>query len=311
MIFQFATLICSIRPPYLKANDTIYVVSPSNKVYRDECENGIETLKSWGLNVIEAFNLYYDNGTTWRYSGTVEDRVRSLDIAIHDPNVRAIICGRGGYGAPHLVDKVDFKHLIEDPKWLIGYSDITGLHLAWNTYGVESIHGAMVNHFTNNISVSYLKKALFGEYEKLEIETNKNCILGEATGKLIGGNLCLLAHSVSTNWSVENCAKDGILFIEDVGGATYKEDGFLHSIRNTGLFKSLKGVVIGQFSDVLPYSDMTVEDMIASHFGDLGIPVMYGVDVGHDEPNYPLYFGRKVQLKVTPEKSTLTFLDEE
>ena len=311
MLFTFAAFIYCIRPPYLKANDTIYVVAPSNKVYRHECQEGIDTLKSWGLNVVEAFNLFYDNGPTARYAGTVEERVKSLDIAIHDPNVRAIMCARGGYGAPHLVDKVDFAHLVEDPKWLIGYSDITGLHLAWNTYGVESIHGAMVQHFNNEVSVSNLKKALFGEYKKLEIDTNKNCVLGEATGKLIGGNLCLLGHSVGTNWSVEKCAKDGILFIEDTGGATYSEDSLLYTIKNTGLFKNLKGIIVGQFTGVDPRDDMTLDDMITNHFGNLGIPIMFGVDVGHGEPNYPLYLGRKIELKVTPEKSTITFLDEE
>ncbi len=291
-----------IRPVYLKAGDTVAIIATSNAVTQSEVSNGKAILESWGLKVVEADNLYNQDG---RYAGTVAERVEGLQKMIDNPNVKALIAARGGYGCAQIVDKVDFYPLERNPKWIVGYSDLTVLHSIANNRGLETIHGAMATNFSNETSVSNLKKALFGNYQEVSIIKNSDCIEGTAEGRLVGGNLSIIYSLCGTYFDYNT--KNAILFIEETGEYYYAIDRMLTNLRLSGKLSYLKGVVVGQFTNVTQGSDKPLNEIILEKVRDLGIPVMYGVQAGHGSPNLPLYMGRPVKLEVNSEKAVLTF----
>jgi muramoyltetrapeptide carboxypeptidase len=196
--------------------------------------------------------------------------------------------------------------LINNPKWIVGFSDVTVLHAAVNNAGVQTIHGAMANNFNDNTSVTNLKNALFGTYSGLSIPTNSNCIQGQAEGRLVGGNLTTF---YALGGTIEDLnMKDAILFFEDTGEAHHNVDRMLSNLKLSGKLNEIKGVIVGQFTDMRQSaSDRPVNEIILNQVKDLGIPVMYGVSVGHGSPNLPLYLGRKIQLDVGATTSTILF----
>ena len=205
----------SIMPPYLQVGDSVAIFATSNLIASQETQNGINILRGWGLKVLEADNLYNTDG---RYAGTVSERRNGLRKLINNPNIKAIIAARGGYGCVQLLP-VDVNPLIDNPKWIVGFSDLTVLHAVVNNAGIQTIHGVMAGNFSDNTSVSNLKKALFGEYTELSIPTNSNCIQGEAEGRLVGGNLTTFYALGGTIADLN--MKDAILFFEDTGEANY------------------------------------------------------------------------------------------
>lgn len=293
-----------VRPPYLKAGDTVAICAASNSVTEANLADGIAKLESWGLKVKLADNVYAVDG---RYAGTIGQRVEGLQKMIDNPNVKAIIMARGGYGASQILSFVDFKMMLSNPKWLVGYSDVTALHIALNNIGVESIHGPMTLGFTKDTeSMNALKDALFGnDYKSVSIKSNANCIEGTAEGRLVGGNLSLIYSEGGTLFDLN--AKGGILFIEDTGEANYSVDRMLTNLKLSGKLDAVRGIVIGQFINGTQGNDKSIAEIVAEKVADLKIPVMYGLQSGHDTKNIPLYLGRKVKLTVDSEKATLEF----
>ncbi len=291
-----------VMPAYLHAGDSIGICATSNYVTKQEMQNGIAVLESWGLKVLEADNLYDVNG---RYAGTVTQRVDGLQKLINNKNIKAIIGARGGYGCDQLFPFIDFSPLEDYPKWIIGFSDVTVLHAAVNNRGIESIHGAMANNLSVAASVSGLKNALFGMMRELSIPTNSNCIQGEAEGRLVGGNLTTFYALGGT--IVDLNVKDAILFIEDTGEANYNVDRMLTNLKLSGKLDAIKGIVVGQFTNMVQGIDLPINEIILNNVKDLGIPVMYGISAGHGSPNLPLYLGRKIKMEVGATTSTITF----
>lgn len=291
-----------IMPAYLQAGDSVAICATSNSVTRQEVENGIAVLQSWGLKVLEADNLYDVNG---RFAGTLAQRIDGLQKLIDNRNIKAIVAARGGYGAVQLFPFIDFTSLEQYPKWIVGYSDVTVLHAAINNRGIQTIHGAMVNNFSNNTSVSALKQALFGTMTELSIPTNSNCIQGVAEGRLVGGNLTSFYALGGT--TIDLNVKGAILFIEDTGEAHYNVDRMLKNLKLSGKLDGIRGIVVGQFTSMTQGIDLPLNEIILNNVKDLGIPVMYDVPVGHGSPNLPLYLGRVVKLDVGAETSTILF----
>lgn len=297
-----------IRPPYLKKGDTVAVASPSNAITEEVVSDGIKTLKSWGLAVVESENLYTE-ATDGRYSGTLEERVKAMQKLIDNKNIKAIFFARGGYGSSQLLDKLDFSKLESHPKWVVGYSDITAFHIALNNMGIESIYGPMMRGFNkDSASVAMLHDALFGkDYSEISIEANETCVKGEAEGRLVGGNLSLIYSEEGTAFDLN--ATNGILFIEDVGEANYSIDRMILSLQLSGKLNLIKGVVVGEFTDCNQNADISIEEIVQKYFGDLNIPIIYGMSTGHDTVNWPLYLGANVSIEVNDEKATLKFMD--
>lgn len=294
-----------IRPLYLTVGDSVAICATSNYVTTSQIANAKNVLESWGLKVAEADNLYDIDG---RYAGTIDARRRGLQKMIDNPNIKAIIAARGGYGAVQIINYIDLKPLENNPKWIVGFSDVTVLHAAINNKGIETIHGCMAYDFSNNESVSSLKKALFGELTELSISTNTNCIKGTAEGRLVGGNLSII-YSLGGALFFDLNTKGAILFFEDTGEANYAIDRMLSNFKLSGKLDSVKGIVIGQFTNMTTGNDKPLNEIILEKVRDLGIPVMYGIPAGHGSPNLSLYLGRTVKLEVGEEKSVLTYLE--
>lgn len=293
-----------IRPDFLKKGDTVGIFALSNAVSQADLASGIAVIKSWGLNVVEADNLYKVDG---RYAGTLAERVDGTQKLIDNPTVKALIAARGGYGAAMTLPFLDLEALMDCPKWIVGYSDVTALHAAVNNLGVETIHGGMAQNLSNATTSESLRKALFGEADGLQISKNKNCKEGVAEGRLVGGNLSLIYSLGGTAYDLNT--KQAILFIEDTGESNYSLDRMLTQLKLSGKLDNIVGVVVGQFIKMTQGSDLSVEEIIASKFADQDIPIMYGVNVGHDQPNNAICLGRRVRLTVDANNASLKYVD--
>lgn len=294
-----------IIPPYLKKGDTIGIVAPAGYMAIEKMQCCIETLDSWGYNV-QMGTTTYSNSENY-FSGTDEERLQDLQQMMDDKNIDAILCARGGYGVSRIIDRLNFKKFVKHPKWIIGFSDITVLHThIYVNYGIATMHAPMAAAFNegefNNPYVQSLKKAMEGvpaHYMHTAHAFNK---IGEASGRLVGGNLTMLAHLIGTESDLKT--KHKILFLEDVGEYLYNIDRMMIQLKRSGKLDKLAGLVIGGFSESKdterPFGK-TVYDIIYEHVNEFDFPICFGFPVSHDKENYALKIGVEHQLTVTSE----------
>lgn len=290
-----------IRPAFLQKGDTVGVFAISNAVTKSEMESGIAKLKNWGLEVVEADNLYNKDG---RYAGTQSERIAGFQKLLDNPNIKALLAARGGYGAVQVLPYLDFSPMEQHPKWIVGFSDVTALLVALNNRGFETIHGPMVQNFSDAESVESLRKALFGELHTISIPRNKNCIEGSAEGRLVGGNLSIIYSMGGTLYDLN--VKNAILLIEDTGEANYAVDRMLANLKLSGKLDSIKGVVVGDFNTSVG-SDKPLDEIIHTYFDDLRVPIVYGAPIGHNTKNNAVYLGKTVKIKVDSETATIEY----
>ncbi|MCH1485307.1 MAG: LD-carboxypeptidase [Flavobacteriaceae bacterium] len=301
-----------IKPEYLKKGDTVAIVAPSGvlKNYNGYILKAKELLKSWELEVIIGENVFNDNG---HFAGTDNQRSADFQLALDDKSIKAIWCARGGYGAMRVIDNLNFEKYKENPKWIIGYSDITAIHNDLHNNKSESIHGIMCKSLEkidvdNNESISLLKNTLFGEKLSYTIEGNNYNIEGNSNGQLIGGNLTLLHCLLGSESSIDTDGK--ILFIEDLGEYLYHIDRMLISLKRAGYFDNCKGLIVGDFTDMrkntTPFG-RNLKELILDIVREYDFPVSFGFPAGHGEKNYPMILGREINLKVSKQQSTINF----
>ena len=301
-----------IKPEYLKKGDTVAIVAPSGvlKNYNGYMLKAKELLKSWGLEVSIGENVFNDNG---HFAGTDNQRSADFQLALDDKSIKAIWCARGGYGAMRVIDNLNFEKYKENPKWIIGYSDITAVHNDLHNNKSESIHGIMCKSLEkididNNESISLLKKTLFGEKLSYTIEGNNYNIEGNSNGQLIGGNLTLLHCLLGSESSIDTDGK--ILFIEDLGEYLYHIDRMLISLKRAGYFDNCKGLIVGDFTDLrkntTPFG-RDLKELILDIVREYDFPVSFGFPAGHGEKNYPMILGREINLEVSKQQSTINF----
>ena len=304
-----------IRPDPLRPGDTIGIFAISNYADSTALKYGISVFKNWGLNVKLADNLFKRVGKS-RYDGSVEERIDAMQAMLDDPSIKALISVRGGYGAALVTPYLDYSRLLENPKWIVGYSDVTALHITLNNMGLETIHGPMATRIEGDTtSVAFLRKALFEDAPGLSIPTNFYCREGEATGRLVGGNLSLIYSLQGTPMNLD--MKDAILFIEDVDEDSYAIDRMLQNLLLSGKLDEIAGIIVGQFSnfDDAKGMDLSLPALIYSKIGNRQIPVMYQIDAGHEwnahksAPNYSLYLGRRIHLKVDRNRASFEYID--
>jgi len=301
-----------IKPEYLKKGDTVAIVAPSGvlKNYNGYILKAKELLKSWELEVVIGENVFNDNG---HFAGTDNQRSADFQLALDDKAIKAIWCARGGYGAMRVIDNLNFEKYKENPKWIIGYSDITAIHNDLHNNKSESIHGIMCKSLEkidvdNNESISLLKKTLFGEKLSYTIEGNNYNIEGNSNGQLIGGNLTLLHCLLGSKSSIDTDGK--ILFIEDLGEYLYHVDRMLISLKRAGYFDNCKGLIVGDFTDMrkntTPFGK-NLKELILDIVKEYDFPVSFGFPAGHGEKNYPMILGREINLEVSKQQSTINF----
>ncbi len=300
-----------IRPHFLKTGDRVAIVSPSGAIDPELIDGAADLLKSWGF--CPALGKYA-KGRCGRFSGTDEQRLSDLQWAMDDPSIRAILCGRGGYGTVRIVDKLDFSKFAESPKWMIGFSDITILHWAFCAHGFQSLHAvmakAMCHYETNMGSVEAMREILMGDmseiYNMPSHKLNRN---GQASGTLFGGNLSVLYGLRGT--SIDVAQKGGILFIEDLAERPYHIDRMMQNLRLSGVLDNISGLIVGRFSDIEEdplFFGKTVEEIIASAVEGHDYPVLFGFPVGHEDINVPLVHGANISVSVSDEGSEVRYL---
>lgn len=296
------------QPPYLKKGDKVAIVCPAKKLTKDIAPS-ISLLEKWGLEVVIGKSV---NAAYHQFAGDDQLRTADFQAALDNPEVKAIIAARGGYGTVRIIDGLDFSAFSENPKWIIGFSDITVLlSHAFAALNTQSIHGQMPGVFeeARAESLETLRKALFGEplsyiYDSMPLNRP-----GEAEGILIGGNLSILI-SVSGSAS-EMDFRDKILFLEDVGEHEYAIDRMFWMLKRSGKLAQLKGLVIGAFNGVpaeeIPFGQ-SPEQIIINIVGEYDYPVCFGFPAGHIQDNRALVVGKQAKLVVEPQKVSLSYL---
>lgn len=286
-------------PPALRKGDKIAIVSPAGAIKPEVVEKAIPVLEEQGWKVEIMPHALGRNGS---YSGTADERFSDLQAAFADPDVKAILCSRGGYGLVHIIDRLAALPIAENPKWVIGFSDISALHALMTSKGVASIHSSMCSGLglgADNEDNKALFDILGGQRPAHIFDSHEYDRQGIATGTLLGGNVAVLAELISTPYDI--LKPDTILFIEDIAEPIYKIERILYQLKLNGVLGKLRGLIVGQFTDYKPddnYTDMEsmVRDMVAQY----DYPVAYNVPVGHVEHNIPLIESAKVTLKVSP-----------
>lgn len=300
-----------LRPPYLQSGDTIGIVSPAGKLpLKVDTTKVRERFESWGLHV--KFGAHYDDPEQAYFAGTDQQRADDLQQMIDDPSVKAVIAYRGGYGSVRLLPLVDLTRLREHPKWIVGFSDITMLHLVLHGLRIESIHGPMPGTFRfdeEDPSAESLRKALFGETVRIEIEPHPLNQSGKATGHLAGGNLMLICSANGTQEELQT-DEPTVLLIEEVGEFVYRIDRMMQTLERSGKLQTLKAVLVGHFSDMLGADKFGVADayaVISAYTRPLGIPVVFGFPSGHMDPNLAVYMGREITVTVDDAGASIAF----
>jgi muramoyltetrapeptide carboxypeptidase len=296
-------------PPYLQPGNTIALVCPSGYMALEKAQTCIDVLQQWGYKVKVGTTVGSQSANY--FSGTDEERLVNFQQILDDDEVHAVLCARGGYGLTRIIDYINFKKFKKNPKWVIGYSDITVLHShIYTNYGIATLHSPMAAAFNdggfNNEYVQSLKHVLAGKRIKYECATHEFNKKGEAVGELVGGNLAMLAHMVGTQSDIKTKGK--ILFLEDVGEYLYNIDRMMRQLKRSGKLNKLAGLIIGGFSDTKdtdrPFGQ-TVYEIIQDVVKEYDYPVCFGFPVSHEKENYALMVGQGFKLKVGKSKVSL------
>ena len=296
-----------ITPPFLQKGDTIAIVSTARKNIDDNLKPTIDLLEGWGLNVKIGKTIGLDY---YQLAGTDDQRAADFQEQMDNPNIKAIWCVRGGYGTVKIIDKLDFTKFKQNPKWIIGFSDVTVLHSHLNRMGIESLHATMpvaIPRATDEAKNS-LCAALFNDKLEYTLDCDALNHIGKVKGELVGGNLSIL-YSLLGSESAVDC-NDKILFIEDLDEYLYHVDRMMTNLKRNGCLSGLKGIIVGAMTEMkdneIPWGRNALE-IIEDAVKGLNIPIIYNFPAGHIRDNRALIFGRQVTIEVTAETSKVTF----
>lgn len=302
-------------PPYLKQGDTIGITSPASFISLEDIQPALQLIRSWGFNTQTGKTI---GNRDFILGGTDPERVEDLQLMLDDPNIKAIMCARGGYGIVRIIDQLDFKRFKKSPKWIIGFSDITLLHNhIYTNFGIASVHSKMCNSFpkvwqeANPMQIETIlsiKQAISGEPVRYTAPHNDNNRRGRAEGILIGGNLSLIETGAGTRSDIKTDGK--ILFLEDTEEQLYSLDRMFWNLKRSRKLDRLKGLIIGGFKlKADPEGDefgKTLYDIILEKVKEYDYPVCFDFPVGHQINNFALKCGAPHILNVDQNGSTLT-----
>lgn len=300
-----------MRPAFLKQGSVVGITCPSGYVSVERVAYAVTVLEKWGFKVVRGKTI----GTEHNYfSGTDSERCADLQQMLDDPNIDAILMGRGGYGMSRIIDNLDFNAFLRKPKWICGFSDITVLHNHLQArYGVYGLHSPMCGAFKpeteNEPHITSLHAALTGKQLTYTTPAFKLNRPGAALAEITGGNLSLLVHLIGSESEVSTTGK--ILFIEDIGEHLYRVDRMLLTLKRAGKLDHLKGLILGGFTEMedteRPFGQ-TIEQIIADKVAEYNYPVCFHFPAGHQDINYTIALGELHQLIVTDEGGTLELI---
>ncbi len=298
-------------PPYLRPGSKIRIVAPAGRVSEKYIIPATQWLTQQGYKAVLGQHIFAQH---FQFAGTDEQRLCDLQAALDDPETNAIICARGGYGTIRIADQLDFTAFKKNPKWIVGFSDITILHSCLNRLGFATVHGTMPRYFfdkkgaeTENLKT--LMQLLTGgkpSYKFLVSENNKP---GVVSAELVGGNLSIIASLQGTKYELDT--REKILFLEDIDEYLYHTDRMMHQLKLSGKLEHLAGLVIGDFTDIKdnesPFGK-TVQEIVAEAVSEYNYPVGFGFSAGHSKRNLALAFGEKWELNVSENNATIKLL---
>lgn len=292
------------RVEYLQTGDKIAIAAPARRVAREELAAAVRLFESWGLKVVLPDHLLDAEN---QFAGSDNTRARLMQNLLDDPDIKAIVCARGGYGTVRIIDKLDFTQFQQRPKWIVGYSDVTVLHShIHQNYGIETLHATMpINIPTDAWKKDYpatdsLRKALFGEPLRYVCPTHRLNRKDSAEGVIVGGNLSMLYSLCGSASGLDTRGK--ILFIEDLDEYLYHIDRMMMNLKRNGMFEQLVGMVVGQLSDMhdntIPFGKTAVE-IVWDHVKEYQFPVCFDFPAGHNgTDNLALLLGRTVRMEI-------------
>jgi len=301
-------------PKYLSDGDVIGITAPAGHIDLTEIQPAVTQMESWGFKTKIGSTIGKRDFT---FGGTDEERADDFQQMLDDPDVKAIMCARGGYGMVRIIDRLNFNKFARQPKWIIGFSDLTVLHSHLNhNYGIASIHSKMCNSFPDDWSkaediqiqtINSIRQALIGEEMKYSVDPNPLNIMGMAEGALVGGNLKTLETLSGTNSDLNTAGK--ILFVEDTGEYLYSIDRMFWNLERTGKLSRLKGLIVGGFKlrkdDEGEDFGRTVYDIVLEKVKKYEFPVCFDFPVGHQKNNFALKCGMKHSLEVKEDGAVL------
>ncbi len=301
-----------IQPNYLKQGDSIAIVAPAGilKNKNEAINKAKELAEGWGLKVLIGKNVFNQNN---HFAGTDKERGEDFQKVLDNPNIKAIWCARGGYGSVRIIDLLNFSKFKENPKWIIGYSDITAFHNHLNILGVESIHGLMgtsldFDEEESKQSKETLRKVLFGEKLSYEIESSVHNRKGKVSGELIGGNLSIMVSMLGSKSQLDTDGK--ILFIEEIGEYKYAIDRMLQSLKRAGYFNNIQGLIVGDMSNIKKNTTVwgsSLEQLILDVVSEYDFPVLFDFPAGHEYDNRALIMGRQIEVTIDKYNSFIRF----
>jgi muramoyltetrapeptide carboxypeptidase len=288
-----------LRPPYLQPGDTVIILSTARKIMPEEVKPAVQLLESWGLKVRLGKTIGLEDH---QYAGTDRERLHDFQQAVNDPEIKAIICARGGYGTVRIADDIDWTGLLEHPKWITGFSDITYLHVHLNqTLGVQTLHSSVPALFHSNTpgAIDTIRQQLFGEGVSFEWPAHPLNRRGEAKGVLIGGNLSILYSITGTKSGFNTAGK--ILFIEDIDERLYHIDRMMINLKRSGKLHDLAGLIVGGMTEMtdnaVPFGKTACE-IIAEHVAGYKYPVCFEFPAGHIADNRAIVLGKVTVMKI-------------
>jgi len=299
------------QPAYLKQGDSISIISTARKISLNELKPAIKIFEAWGLKVKLGNNLFSIYN---QFAGSTIERLKDLQEAMDDEDCKAIICARGGYGTVQLVDDINFSAFRRNPKWLVGYSDVTVLHNHINqNFGIETLHANMPISFPKtevNATVTTIKKVLFGEplTIEFELEDESKNILPSISAPIVGGNLSIIYSLTGTNSQLSTNGK--FLFIEDLDEYLYHIDRMMVNLKRAGIFNGCRGILVGGMSDMndnaVPYGQ-NAKEIILENTKHLNVPTIFGVPAGHIDQNLALIMNRNTILSINGNYAKIEF----
>jgi muramoyltetrapeptide carboxypeptidase len=304
----------SIIPPYLKPGDMIGITSPAGYSTREAIIPAATLLQQWGFKIRVGFTIGKRDHT---FGGTDSERLADMQALLDDPQIKAIMCARGGYGSVRIIDGLNWDKFKANPKWIIGFSDITVLHShLQKNMGIASIHSKMCNSFPDvwdnadalqKDTIESIKRALTGEHMEYSAPFSNYNRAGTAKGLLVGGNLKTLESLAGSASDIDTDGK--ILFVEDTGEYLYSVDRMFWNLKRTGKLSKLAGLIVGGIKvkqdDPSEYFGQTIYDIITDKVKTYSYPVSFDFPVGHQIDNFALKCGVMHELSVRPAGSTL------
>ncbi|WP_062056919.1 S66 peptidase family protein [Aquimarina longa] len=297
-----------LKPDFVKKGDKIAIVSTARKITTKEIQDAIIIAKKWGLEPVIGASIEKEYN---QFAGSDKERALDFQNMLDDKDIKAIWCARGGYGTVRIIDHIDFTTFLKQPKWIIGYSDITVLHSHIHNLGVSTVHALMPIDIHNNtiMSIDSLRDAIFGKKMKYTIPSSKKNSLGNCKGQLVGGNLSILYSLCGSTSSIDTTGK--ILCIEDLDEYLYHIDRMLLNLKRNGYFENLSGLIVGGMTKMhdnrIPFGKK-VKKIILDVVKEYNFPIAFNFPMGHIEDHRALILGEEISLEIDKEEVIVRYL---